>query len=176
MPDARWRLRDGSLLRRLMQAPGFDRPALTYATLAEVAGLSESKILKLMNGSRPTVTESQANRIAQAVAASRAALFLPTSSSSANADEKGSDMTPEERSLRARLAAHASHANNPDSKARTAPARAAASNRYEAKAREMHPDATDEEIARVAEHLLKAHMTQMALNSAQARRRKSAAA
>lgn len=176
MPEARWRLTDGLLLRRLMQAPGSARPALTPRDLAEAAGLSESKIAKLLRGTRPTVTESQADRIATAVGVARGALFLPTSSSSADADETGeTPMTPEERTLRARLAAHASHAKNPDAKSRTAAARAAAAGRFEAEAREMHPDASDEEIARVAKHLRKGHFTRMALASAQARRQKAAA-
>jgi hypothetical protein len=85
-------------------------------------------------------------------------------------------MDPEMRSLRARLGAHASWANTTDPASRTAKARAAANGRFERQAREMHPDATDEQITRVAEHLRKAHFSRMALASAKARRSKPAAA
>ena len=80
-------------------------------------------------------------------------------------------LTPEERTLRARLAAHTSWANTTDRSARTAPARAAALERYE---RQVDPDGIlppDERRAR-AEHARKAHMARMALRSAQARRRR----
>ncbi|MFE7105583.1 hypothetical protein ACFU98_10845 [Streptomyces sp. NPDC057575] len=85
-------------------------------------------------------------------------------------------MDPEMRSLRARLGAHASWANTTDPASRTAKARAAANGRFERQAREMHPDATDEQITRVAGHLRKAHFSRMALASAKARRSKPAAA
>jgi hypothetical protein len=84
-------------------------------------------------------------------------------------------MDPQDRSLRARLAVHTSWANTLDPQSRTAKARAAAAGRFEKQAREMHPDATDEQIARVAEHLRKAHAQRMALASAKARRAKAAA-
>ena len=83
-------------------------------------------------------------------------------------------MTPAERSLRARLASQTSWANTLDPKSRTARARAAAAGRFEKQAREMHPAATDEQIARVAAQLRSAHATRMALASAKARRLKSA--
>ncbi|KIX77434.1 hypothetical protein SF23_12280 [Streptomyces sp. MBRL 10] len=82
-------------------------------------------------------------------------------------------MTPEERSLRARLAAHVSWAATPDPASRTAKARAAADSKFEREAREMHPNASDEHIARVAKHLRSAHFSRMALKAA-ARRRNSA--
>lgn len=82
-------------------------------------------------------------------------------------------MTPEERTMRAQLGAHAMWANTLDPASRTAKARSAANGRFEKKAREMHPDATDEQIARVAEHLRKAHFKAMGLKSAMARRAKS---
>ncbi len=79
-------------------------------------------------------------------------------------------LTPSERSLRARAAAHASWANTADPSARTAPARRAALDRFE---REVDPDGTlsPAERRRRAEHLRKAHMHGLALKSAQARRR-----
>lgn len=84
-------------------------------------------------------------------------------------------MDAQDRTLRARLAAHTSWANTLDPRSRTAKARAAAAGRFEKQARELHPDATDEQIARVAEHLKKAHAQRMALASAKARRAKKAA-
>lgn len=84
-------------------------------------------------------------------------------------------MTPAERTLRARLASQMSWANTLDPKSRTAKARAAAAGRFEKQAREMHPTATDEQIARVAAQLRSAHATRMALKSAQSRRAKAAA-
>lgn len=83
------------------------------------------------------------------------------------------DLNPEERSLRARIAVHTSWANTLDPASRTAKARAAANDRFEKQAREKHPDATDEQIAKTAEHLRKAHFSAMALKSAAARRAKS---
>ncbi|MFH9823075.1 hypothetical protein [Streptomyces bobili] len=83
-------------------------------------------------------------------------------------------MDPQDRTLRARLAVHTSWANTLDPQSRTAKARAAAAGRFEKKAREMHPDGTDEQIARAAEHLRKAHYAAMALASAKARRAKAA--
>ncbi|MFD6874494.1 MULTISPECIES: hypothetical protein [unclassified Streptomyces] len=83
-------------------------------------------------------------------------------------------MSPEERSLRARLAAHVSWAVTPDPASRTAKARAAADGKFEQQARELHPGATDEVIARVTRSLRSAHYSRMALKSATARRRNSA--
>lgn len=85
-------------------------------------------------------------------------------------------MNPQDRSLRASLAAHTSWANTLDPASRTAKARAAANGRFEREARELHPDATDDQIARAAEHLKKAHFKRLALASAQARRAKKSAA
>lgn len=70
---------------------------------------------------------------------------------------------PQVRVLRARLAAHKSWANTLDPTSRTAKARAAANGRFERQARELHPDATDEQIQRVATSLRKAHFSAMAL-------------
>jgi hypothetical protein len=80
------------------------------------------------------------------------------------------DLTVSERSLRARLAVHASWARTPDRSARTAPARKAARDRFE---REVDPDGTldSSERARRAHHAMHAHMTRMALRSVQARRK-----
>jgi len=82
-------------------------------------------------------------------------------------------MDTEARKLRAQLGAHAMWANTLDPASRTAKARSAANGRFERLAREKHPDATDEQIARVAEHLRKAHFKAMGLKSAMARRAKA---
>ncbi|WP_228975208.1 hypothetical protein [Streptomyces sp. DH12] len=84
-------------------------------------------------------------------------------------------MSPAERSLRARLASQVSWTNTLDPRSRTAKARAAAAARFERQAREMHPDATDEQIARIAKQLRSAHATRMALAAAKSRRAKAAA-
>ncbi|HET6356708.1 hypothetical protein [Streptomyces sp.] len=83
-------------------------------------------------------------------------------------------MDPAVRTLRARLGAHAMWANTLDPASRTAKARAAAAGRFEKQARELHPDATDEQIARVAEQLKKAFYTEMQLKAAKKRAAKSA--
>lgn len=87
-----------------------------------------------------------------------------------------SDTTPTELSMRMRLASHKSWAATTDRPARTAAARKASHHtRFVVKAREMHPDATDEQIAAVAESLRSAHYTELALRSVQARRLKASA-
>ena len=79
-------------------------------------------------------------------------------------------LTPAERSLRAKLAAHAAHAQG---KTNTGPARAAFLDRFE---RQVDPDGvlSSEERARRAEHARRAHFAAMALKSAQARRARKA--
>lgn len=80
-------------------------------------------------------------------------------------------LTPAERSLRARVGAHASWAKTPDRTARTAPARAALMERFE---REVDPDGELDPVerGRRAEHARKAYFTKLSLQSAQARRRR----
>jgi hypothetical protein len=81
-----------------------------------------------------------------------------------------SSLTPAERTLRARLGAHALHSKY-NSRELTAPARAAFRARFE---REVDPDGTlaPAERARRAAHLRKAYFTRLALASARARRNK----
>jgi hypothetical protein len=78
------------------------------------------------------------------------------------------DMTPEQRSLRGRMAAHSLHAQVTDPAAHTAPARKAFLDRFE---READPDGvlTPAERARRAEHLRKAYFTALAYKSSRAR-------
>lgn len=79
-----------------------------------------------------------------------------------------------ERSMRLRLAAHKSWAATTDRSARTAAARRASHwTRFLTQAREMHPGAPEAQIEAAANALRKAHYTDLALKSAQARRIRS---
>jgi hypothetical protein len=79
-------------------------------------------------------------------------------------------LTPAQRSLRARLAAHESWSRTADPAGRTANARRAALDRFE---RQVDPDGSlnPAERSRRAEHARKAYFTRLALKSAQARRK-----
>ncbi|MEU5974362.1 hypothetical protein [Streptomyces sp. NPDC047315] len=80
-------------------------------------------------------------------------------------------MNTSERSMRMRYAAHVSWANTPDRASRTAAARRASHHtRFIEQARARHPEATDEQIEKVAASLRSAHYTELALKSAAARR------
>jgi hypothetical protein len=78
-------------------------------------------------------------------------------------------LSPAERTLRARVAAHVQWSREPDRSARTANGRAAFLARFEA---EVDPDGTlaPEERRRRAEHARRAYFTRLALASAKARR------
>ena len=78
------------------------------------------------------------------------------------------NLTPEQRSLRARIAAHSLHAQVDDETAHTAPARKAFLDRFE---REVDPDGvlSPAERARRAEHARSAYFTKLALASSRAR-------
>jgi hypothetical protein len=78
-------------------------------------------------------------------------------------------LSPQERILRARLAAHTLH-SQVDATEHTAPARKAFLERFE---REVDPDGILEpaERARRAEHAKRAYFSRLALKSAQARRK-----
>ncbi|MFB7594341.1 hypothetical protein [Streptomyces sp. NPDC056160] len=66
-----------------------------------------------------------------------------------------------------------SWANTTDRSARTAAARRASHHtRFLDQARELHPDASEQQIEQIAESLRKAHYTALALKSAAARRAK----
>lgn len=83
-------------------------------------------------------------------------------------------MNTSERSMQLRVAAHISWANTPDRASRTANARRASHwTRFLDMAREKYPDATDEQIAKVAESLRSAHYSELARRSAAARRLKA---
>jgi hypothetical protein len=81
-------------------------------------------------------------------------------------------LSPAERTLRARLAAHTMHARN-DPKAITANARAGFLAKFE---READPDGvlSPEERRRRADHLRSAHFARLAYASAKARRNRRA--
>lgn len=82
-----------------------------------------------------------------------------------------SELTPEQRSMRARLAAHSLWAKVEDPRAHTAPARKAAMDRFE---REVDPEGTlsPEERARRAEHAKKAYFLKLAMKSSAARKKR----
>jgi hypothetical protein len=77
-------------------------------------------------------------------------------------------LTPEQRSLRARLAAHQRWANTGDRSAATAPAREAAASRFE---RQVDPDGVLSPVERAAraESAKRAYFTRLALQSSRAR-------
>lgn len=83
-----------------------------------------------------------------------------------------SPLTPEQRSLRAKIASHESWARTADPSARTAPARKAFADRFE---REVDPDGVlaPDDRARRAEHARRAYFGRLALASARARHRRA---
>jgi hypothetical protein len=89
----------------------------------------------------------------------------------------GSSVTPDERSMRARMAAHVLHSRY-DSRDLTAPARAAFASKFERKVIEEAAERGEVlepvEIKRRAEHLRKAHYIKMGLASGKARRKRAA--
>jgi uncharacterized protein with beta-barrel porin domain len=84
------------------------------------------------------------------------------------------DMNTSERSLQMRIAAHKSWAVTTDRPGRTAAARKASHwTRFLDMAREANPEASEQQIAQIAESLRKAHFTELAARSAAARRIKA---
>jgi hypothetical protein len=77
-------------------------------------------------------------------------------------------LSPEQRSLRASLAAHEMHARQ-DSREITANARAGFLARFLRQVDEEQPGLAEAERVRRAEHLLRAHMARLALRSSKAR-------
>lgn len=77
-------------------------------------------------------------------------------------------LSPEQRSLRASLAAHEMHARN-DSREITANARAAFLKRFLDEVDEATPGLPEGERLRRAEHRFRAHMKRLALKSSKAR-------
>jgi len=83
--------------------------------------------------------------------------------------EYQTSLTPEQRTLRAQLAAHVSWSNTDDRAKRTAAARTAAMSRFEREVRARHPELSDVEVAVRADHAKKAFYLRLTLKSAQAR-------
>jgi hypothetical protein len=83
------------------------------------------------------------------------------------------DLSPSERSLRARIAAHTLH-SRVDSREHTAPARAASPGQLPYWERVVDPDneLPERERRRRAEQARKAHMASLALKSARSRRQR----
>jgi hypothetical protein len=77
-------------------------------------------------------------------------------------------LTPSQRIIRARIAAHTSWANCPDPTQRTAPARSGFLARF---SKQVDPEGTlpPEERQRRAQSALRAHMTMLAYRSSKAR-------
>jgi hypothetical protein len=84
------------------------------------------------------------------------------------------ELTPEQRTLRARSAAHALHASVEDPAADTAPARQAFLDRFE---KQVDPDGVLDpaERARRGEHARKAYFLALAFKSARARSKRRSA-
>lgn len=83
-------------------------------------------------------------------------------------------MNTDERSMRNRIASYKSWANTKDRSARTAAARKSSHHdRFIRQAREMHPDATEEQVEKAAEALKSAYYRELASRSAVTRRIKS---
>lgn len=83
-------------------------------------------------------------------------------------------MNTSERSMQMRIASYKSWANTADRSARTAAARKSSHHdRFIRQAREMHPDATDEQVEAAAEALKSAYYRELATRSAATRRIKS---
>jgi hypothetical protein len=81
-------------------------------------------------------------------------------------------LSPEQRSLRASIGAHAQKAKY-DSRELTANARAGFRQRFLKQVDAASPDLPESERQRRADHLLKAHMQRLALASSRARSRKA---
>ena len=84
-------------------------------------------------------------------------------------------LSPEQRSLRASLAAHAMHAQH-DPREITAGARAGFLAKFLREVDASTPGLPETERLRRAEHLLRAHMARLALASSKARARRKASA
>lgn len=87
---------------------------------------------------------------------------------------KSTSLTPEERAMRARIAADTRWAIEPDRSKATSPARAGMRRKFEL---QVDPDGTmpPAEVERRVNSLMRAHMTRMSLAAAKARRAKKAA-
>ena len=91
MPDQEptYRLNDGELLSRLMRCPDRGGRRHTVRSLAEVTGISKSKISCMLRDRQTKLPQSKATALADAVDVRRKALFTPIASASADADKEG---------------------------------------------------------------------------------------
>ena len=98
---------------------------------------------------------------------------LLTALGGVSAKDEAADLSPAQRALRARIAAHASWAKTEDREARTRAGSAAFMARFE---REVDPDGTLEPAERLrrAQSAKAAYFQRLALSSSRARRRASA--
>lgn len=80
-------------------------------------------------------------------------------------------MADRDKALVGKLASHIRWGNTADRTAATEPMRRAFREQFVDKARELHPDATEDQILAAAESLRKAHYARMARRSAEVRRR-----
>lgn len=90
-----------------------------------------------------------------------------------NVGRGGEHLSPQERELWFRMLAHRSHALH-DPAERCAKARAGMEARFERQARELHPQASEATIRRVAEQLRKAYYCEFALKGRIAKAAKAA--
>ncbi|WP_406298095.1 helix-turn-helix domain-containing protein [Embleya sp. NBC_00888] len=85
MHPEQYRIVDGDLLHRLMRRPP-SGTRLTVRDLADLLGLSKSKISGMITGTRPVVTAETAEQTCLILGVHRAALFLPVLSTSLDMD------------------------------------------------------------------------------------------
>ena len=87
MPDQRLELTDSELLRKLMQrAPG---GPLSVRGLARDVGISKTRVDDFLHNRYATANGEVATRIARILGVHRDALFVPKTSTSMDADNKG---------------------------------------------------------------------------------------
>jgi hypothetical protein len=84
-------------------------------------------------------------------------------------------LSPEQRSLRASIAAHTAWAGDRDRKATGRIANAGLRAKFEREVRAKWPDLPEEEILRRADHAFKAHMLQLSFKASKARTARKAA-
>jgi hypothetical protein len=86
-----------------------------------------------------------------------------------------SPLTPEQRTLRAKINAHKRWAGDEDRKANALRAQAGLRAKFVREAQEKWPDLPEQEIQRRADHAYQAHMLSLALKSSRSRSARKAA-
>lgn len=154
------------------------RDNMSMGTLARYAGCSKGFISHLTSGRRSTCTPQLAERIAEALNVPVTVLFMPGKSADdgQSAQDEGARMSlsPAERTLRAKLAAHTRWSREDDRMAATAAMRAGSIARFE---KQVDPDGTlaPAERAIRAEHARRAHMSRLSMLAAKKRREQASA-